>query len=102
MQIHPLRIQRLDQRDLPLPRPGFDLLLALDRGGHLTVKLIPNEQLASVPRGEPDRAVLVLPNSRREIRGDTRVKRAIAPVRHDVDRRLLHTSRLASPSLREA
>src|SRR5260221_14042408 len=48
VKIIPVRVQALDQRDLPLAAAGLELLLPRDRLDHAVVQLVPDERLAAV------------------------------------------------------
>src|SRR6185312_9607616 len=51
-EVAPLRVLRLDQRELPVPPPALDPLLPPDRLQHRRMGLEPDQPLAAVVLGE--------------------------------------------------
>ena len=91
IQVIPLGIDRLDQRELFRPRPCLDLLFATDGTFHRIGHFKPDEPLASVSFRKPIRdAFAMLPHALDKVRCDAGVKRAVALTRHDVDGGLFH------------
>src|SRR5258708_1201965 len=91
VQIIPIRIQLLNQRQFPGAAAGFDLLLARDRLDHAFMKLVPDQYLAGVPfREARNMSFAMLERTFRQIAGHARVQRSVAPTGHDVDARLFH------------
>ena len=63
-----MRVVALDQVDLPLPVPAFQLLFALDCELHLTEELIPHEVVDIVFRSKTGkRIVAMLPQAWDEV-----------------------------------
>src|SRR5215213_6976651 len=71
IQIPPLRIATLDQRDLPFALPVLDLLLPADGSLHRTGRFEPDEALHPVRLGESIRpAFVVLVDTFHQVAGD--------------------------------
>ena len=84
-QIAPIGVRRLDQFDLPLPLPIFDLLFARDRGVHRPGGFEPDERFDAVTFCEAvEAAVAVLADALDQVRGDAGVERAVARAGHDI------------------
>ena len=78
-EVLPARIHLLDQSNLLLPAPAFDLLLSPDGNFHVLVAFVIHQAMALVFPGEAlDSVVFMLKNATREKTGDTCVKRASA------------------------
>ena len=86
IQILPLRIELLDQPDLPRPAPAFDRLLPLDRRYDLLMALEVDQSLQPVSLSKAgNRPYPVLINPPKDVRRDADVKRPVRSVRHDID-----------------
>ena len=85
-QIMPVAVLALDQVDLPLPVPAFQLLLAQDSVLHVAEQLVANETVDPVAAGEAfDCTIAVLPKPRSQIARDADVKRAVPLASKHVD-----------------
>jgi hypothetical protein len=85
-QVGPMRVKLVDQVDLPLPPPVFQLLFAVDRWLHLAKQLKMHKPINRIPGGEAGHhPIAMLPNARNQVRGHTNVERAIGLARKDVD-----------------
>lgn len=84
-----MRIVRVDQVDLPLPMPAFELLFAQDSALHVAKQLEMDEHVNPVVRREPRQGVAaVLGEAKRQVGGHADVQRSIRPACKDVDARL--------------
>jgi molybdenum cofactor biosynthesis protein B len=85
-EIHPLRILRLDQFELPLPAPSLDALLVGDGILDVVVEAVPDQPLHVISLREPrDIALPVLLDPAVQVRGHPGVERAVLSRGHDVD-----------------
>src|SRR3546814_3736947 len=90
IQIPPLDVPRLNQRQFPGTRATLDLLLARDRLRHRRVEFEPHEQTATVARRKTgEQRLPVFPDAPSQVGCDARVESAVLPPRDDVDRGLL-------------
>ncbi len=86
IQITPIRIDVLDQPQLPCPRPVFQGFLSRNGRCHGLVRLEPDQPMHAIAAGEAcDEIVAVLPCTTRKIRGHTDVQRAVAATCEHVD-----------------
>ena len=84
-QIAPARIGCPDQANLPQALPLLGLLFARDRCIHGGVNLGPHEQMRSMAPGKSRHQIIsMLPDARRQVRGDSDVQRAVRTVARDV------------------
>ena len=85
IQILPFRVHAVNETNLPGVRPVFDSLFPLDRSSNVIVVLVIHKHLQAVPFREPvNETFSVLVSTARQIAGNPDVKRAIAPVRHEI------------------
>lgn len=85
-QIAPIRVNRLDQFDLPFPLPVLDLLLTRDRGVHRPGEFEPDERFDAIAFGEAvETAVAVLDDALDQVRGDAGIERAVPRAGRDSD-----------------
>ena len=88
-QVRPVRVVLVDQIDLPLPMPTFQLLLTEDRRFHRAEQLEVNQRVDGVLRGEAGQGVVaMLPKARDEIGSNADVNRSVGLARKNVDARL--------------
>ena len=93
VEVLPLRIKRLDQRQFLLPRSGLDLLLSHNRGFHIVVHLKPDQHLAPIASGKSIRdALAMLPGPLREIGCHSGVESPVSLAGHEIDGRLFQCS----------
>src|SRR5277367_4239870 len=86
VKVSPIRIDALDQVELPSPLPFLELLFPSNRLVDIGVVLVPDEPCDRVFRGELRTvAAAMLKSARGEMVRHPNVKRPIAPTRHDVD-----------------
>ena len=87
--VGPRRIVTLDQRNLPLTPPGFQLLLASDSRLHCLGDLKVNEAIDGIPAGKSRScAVAMFPEASDEIGGYANVQRAVTAAGEDINTRL--------------
>src|SRR5271166_5133525 len=86
MQVEPIGVHRLDERELRAPTASLDLLLAGDGVDDAFVPLVPDEHPAPVLLCESRaRSLAMLLNPPLQARGHARIERAVAPAGHDVN-----------------
>jgi len=86
VQIQPIWIALLDQRDLPLALPVLDLLFPVDRRFHGGCRFELDKQMYRVAVREAfDQPILVLMDASYQVAGHACVQRAILPAGHEVD-----------------
>jgi hypothetical protein len=91
VNIIPIGINFLNQRQLPRAVTGFDLFLARDCIDHGLVQLVPNKYFAAISRRETfSQTVAMFEGALGQIGCDACVKRSIALVGNDVNARLSH------------
>jgi hypothetical protein len=101
VEIVPIGVQALDQADFPGPWPVLDIFLALDSRQHVFMPLVVGEAGQTVPSGETRtlaRAVLVC--AAHDVVGDAHVRRAVAPIRHDIHPAAIHAVSLLRVAFR--
>src|SRR5918998_6454104 len=91
VEVVPLRVQAVDEADLPGAGPVLDGLLALDGIADVLETLVVNETLQAVAGGEAlDAPLPVLEHARGQVRRHADVKGAVAAVAHEVYPAALH------------
>ena len=86
IQVLPSRVRRLDQIDLPLPAPLFELLLTRDSIPHIDVALrVDQTPNALAIRMFATRSGSVLPDAAAEVVCHANVKRTTRPAGEDVE-----------------
>lgn len=86
----PIGVLALDQIDLPLPVPAFQLLLSRNGQQHFSEQFKADEMNHVVAAGEAGNlAIAMLVESANEIRGHANIQRAARPAGEDIDARLL-------------
>ena len=86
VEIVPLRVDGLNQLDLPLPLPVFDLLFAPDGLFDRCAGIKPDQRVHAVLLGEAfDQIIPVLIDTSHEIVCDAHIQGAISLARHDVN-----------------
>ena len=84
--IFPERIILLDERDLPLPSPSFDLLLKRDRDGKIGLMFEPHQPLDPVsPRKTIEYAGAMLMDTLDQMPCDTNIQGSMPTACKDVD-----------------
>src|ERR1700722_15100011 len=88
IEIPPVRIHRLDERDLPRAGAAFDLLLAGDGLVHPFISFVEDQPIAAVAARKAGRqALTVLENALGQVRGDAGIEGSLSAVGEDVDAR---------------
>jgi hypothetical protein len=91
-EIDPLEIFALNQVDLPLPVPVFQLLFTRDGGGHFVEHLVSDKRVNGITRRMPcDNRVTMLKKSPDEVRRHTNVKHPMRLARQNIYAWLLHS-----------
>ncbi len=86
VEIAPLRIDLLNQRNLPSAPPFLDRFFPRDRRRHLAVLLKPNKlRAAMIPRKAFELALTMLIRTLNQVRRHAKIQRPIPPVRHKVN-----------------
>lgn len=92
-QIHPLRVFRFNQVDLPLAMPVFQLFLSRDRTGHVVEHLKADKAIDRILRRiSRTQVVAVLVKALEQVRRYADVERAIGLAGEHVDAGLFHLS----------
>ena len=85
-QIMPIGVLALDQIDLPLPMPAFQLLLAGNGAFHVAEQFVAHEAVDLVATGEAfDGFIAMMPQSANQVAGDAYVKRPMSLTGEDVN-----------------
>ncbi len=88
-QIVPVGVLALDQVDLPLPVPAFELLLSRDGRNHIAEHFISDEAMDGISAGESlDCSIPVLPQPRDQIAGDADIECTVWLAGEDIDARV--------------
>ena len=86
VEVIPLRVALMDQPHLPRPRPMLDVFLSLNGSANVVMTFDENQPLQAMSLAKAFcNAVTMLLNPTRQIGGHANIKRAIGPVRHDVN-----------------
>ena len=92
-QVRPMRVVFVDEVDLPLPMPAFELLFAQDCRVHVTEPFEMNEGVNTVLRSKSgNRIAAMLPDARDKIGSNPDVNRAVGLTGKDVDAGLAFVS----------
>ena len=75
----------IDQCHLPRSHPAFEIFLALNGGSYVIVGFDMNQHVQSITTGEPGLSLLMLINTRRQIRRDADVEHAAHVISHDIN-----------------
>jgi len=88
-QIMPVGVLALDQIDLPLSVPAFELFLSRDGGAHVTEDFITDEAMDGISGGKPvDCTIPVLPQPRDQIAADADIECTVWLAGEDIDARV--------------
>ncbi len=91
VQVEPLGVHRLDEREFRTAAGGLDLLLAGNGVDDAFVSLVPDERPAAVPLRECGaQSLAMLPNPPPKTRSHAAIERAVAPAGHDVNAGFSH------------
>ena len=90
-EIRPVGVVTANQANLSGSGPVFDVRLPLNRGPNVMVMLEPNQTVEFIPsRKETSRAAAVLMSAAADVGCNADIRRAVRPVRHDVDPSAFH------------
>jgi len=88
-EVAPFRVRAVDEVDLPVAVPAFQLLFTRNGAFHVTEHFEVNEAIDIVARGEAGRATIaVLADPLHQVRRNTNVEGAVVPAGEDVDARV--------------
>ena len=86
VQIDPIRIEGIDQLQLPVTLPLLHLRLALPGILQIFVKFLPNEEVAALVFSVAIKmAIFMLVDAQRKFAGDAKVGFSSAPVCHQIN-----------------
>ena len=100
-KIVPIGVGVLDQIDLPLPVPSFELSFTKDRAFHVAEQFVADEAMDAITASEAfDCSIAMLPDPADQIAGDTDVECPVRVAGKNIDARLALLSHGAEDAAR--